>query len=138
MLTIAFMFTAMSVINAQSDSIQTTQKVETKHELTGKASYYGSEYKTTRKTANGEHFNKDAHTAAHKTLPFGTIVKVTNLKNNNSVTVRINDRGPFIKGRVIDVTTGAAMKLGMINSGVVPVEIEIISMPERKTNRKTS
>lgn len=135
MLTIAFALLGFMTVNAQSDSIQTKQNSQ--HELVGKASYYGSEYKTPRKTANGETFNKEEHTAAHKTLPFGTIVKVTNLKNNTSVTVRINDRGPFIKGRVIDVTTGAARKLGMINSGVAPVELEIISMPEPKS-RKTS
>ena len=130
-LTIALCLVSITT-QAQSDSISQVQK--NKHELLGKASYYGSEYKTTRRTASGEHFNNDAHTAAHKTLPFGTIVKVTNLNNNNSITVRINDRGPFVKGRVIDVTTGAAKKLGMIKSGVAPVEIEIISIPEKKKN----
>ena len=79
----------------------------------------------------------DAYTAAHKTLPFGTIVKVKNMNNDKTVTVRINDRGPFIKGRVIDVTTIAAKELGMIQSGVVPVEVEIISMPEKNKTNKT-
>lgn len=132
-LAIAFMFTAMSVSNAQSDSIP--QTVKNNHELVGKASYYGSQYKSTRHTANGENFNKDAYTAAHKTLPFGTVVKVKNLKNNKTVTLRINDRGPFIKGRVIDVTPVAARDLEMIHSGVVPVELEIVSLPEKKVKK---
>lgn len=134
-LTLALIFTAMCVSNAQQDSKQETTK--NNHELVGKASYYGSEYKSTRHTANGERFNKDAYTAAHKTLPFGTIVKVKNMNNDKTVTVRINDRGPFIKGRVIDVTTIAAKELGMIQSGVVPVEVEIISMPEKNKTNKT-
>ena len=109
-LAIALMFTAMSVTNAQLDSIPET--VKNSHELVGKASYYGNQYKNTRQTANGEHFNKEAYTAAHKTLPFGSVVKVTNLKNNKSVTVRINDRGPFIKGRIIDLSKAAARQIG--------------------------
>lgn len=125
----ALMFTYFGT-NAQTDSIKET--IKDKHELIGKASYYGSEYKSTRHTANGEHFNKNAYTAAHKTLPFGTIVKVTNTKNNKTVEVRINDRGPFIKGRIIDVTVAAAKELGMIQSGVAHVEMEIISMPEKR------
>ena len=128
----ALMFTMFGT-NAQSDSIQ--QTIKNKHELVGKASYYGSEYKSTRHTANGEHFNKNAYTAAHKTLPFGTIVKVTNTNNNKSVTVRINDRGPFIKGRVIDITPVAARDVDMIRSGVAPVELEIISIPEKKSKK---
>jgi rare lipoprotein A len=69
------------------------------------------------KTASGERMNPAAMTAAHRSLPFGTKVKVTNKKNGKSVVVRINDRGPFIKGRVIDVSKGAAQKLGFINAG---------------------
>lgn len=69
-------------------------------------------------TANGEMMNPSAMTAAHKTLPFGTKVKVTNQRNGKSVIVRINDRGPFIRGRVIDLSKGAAAKIGMIKSGV--------------------
>lgn len=89
----------------------------------GMASYYG--YRS--KTANGEMMNPNAMTAAHKTLPFGTRVRVTNTRTGNSVVVRINDRGPFIRGRIIDVSTGAARALGMIGSGVAPVTVEIVS-----------
>jgi rare lipoprotein A len=79
----------------------------------GRASWYALH----SKTASGERMNPSAMTAAHRSLPFGTKVKVTNKKNGKSVFVRINDRGPFIKGRVIDVSKGAAQKLGFIKSG---------------------
>ena len=71
-------------------------------------------------------------TAAHKKLPFGTIVVVTNEKNGKSVVVRINDRGPFVSGRIIDLSYGAAYLIGMIKDGVVPVKVEIISMGKKK------
>lgn len=79
----------------------------------GRASWYALH----SKTASGERMNPAAMTAAHRSLPFGTKVKVTNKKNGKSVFVRINDRGPFIKGRVIDVSKGAAQKLGFISAG---------------------
>ena len=69
-------------------------------------------------TASGERYNMHAFTAAHKKLPFGTVVMVTNLKNNKSVKVRINDRGPFIKGRIIDLSNAAAKKVDLLNAGV--------------------
>lgn len=89
----------------------------------GKASYY-ADYFQGRKTANGEKFKQRKLTAAHKTLPFGTRVKVVNLKNGKSVKVRINDRGPFVEGRTIDLSKKAARKLGMVADGVVPVKIK--------------
>ena len=89
------------------------------------ASYYAEKYHG-RKTANGETFNMYAMTCAHKTLPFGTILRVTNLKNNKTVDVRVNDRGPFVKGREIDVSKAAAQKLGMIKTGTASVRIEIV------------
>jgi len=92
---------------------------------TGIASWYGDFFHG-RKTANGERFNKYALTAAHKNLPFNTKVKVTNLHNNKSVIVRINDRGPFIDGRIIDLSMNAAEKIGMKNSGIEKVKIEIL------------
>ncbi|EAU42648.1 rare lipoprotein A [Fulvimarina pelagi HTCC2506] len=91
----------------------------------GHASYYGKRFHG-RTTANGETFNMNAMTAAHKTLPFGTKVKVTNRNNGKSVVVRINDRGPFVGGRVIDLSRGAAAKIGMINSGTADVSIDIL------------
>lgn len=90
--------------------------------LTGLASYY---WQGTR-TANGERFNPDGISCAHKTLKFGTVVRVTNLRNGKSVDCRINDRGPFIAGRVIDLSRGAARVIGMIQAGVVPVRVEVI------------
>lgn len=88
----------------------------------GKASWY----QLTSKTASGEYANPSAMTAAHRSLPFGTKVRVVNLRNNRSVIVRINDRGPFVRGRVIDVTRAAAQKLGFKNAGTAPVRVEVI------------
>ncbi len=91
------------------------------HAQTGKASYYGGR----GRTASGGHVGH--MTAAHRTLPFGTQVRVTNLANQRSAVVTVNDRGPFVRGRIIDVSTGAAGVLGMRSSGVVPVRIEVVS-----------
>jgi len=79
-----------------------------------------------RKTASGERFDNYAMTAAHKTLPFGSEVKVTNLNNGKSVTVRINDRGPFVKGRIIDLSRAAFSQIADLNKGVVKVEISVV------------
>lgn len=89
----------------------------------GYASYYGDKFHG-RKTASGERYHKDSLTAAHKTLPFGTVVKVTNIKKDLSVVVRINDRGPYIKSRKIDLSKAAARQIGLIGVGVVYVLIE--------------
>lgn len=91
----------------------------------GIASFYGQGFHG-RPTATGERFNSEAMTAAHRSLPFGTRVRVTNTRNGRSVIVRINDRGPYIRGRVIDLSTGAARVLGMIGSGIAPVRIEVL------------
>jgi rare lipoprotein A len=99
------------------------------HELTGNASWYGGEF-IGRQTANGEIFVANKFTAAHKTLPFGTEVEVVNLSNNSSVRVRINDRGPFIPGRIIDLSEIAAKEIDIINTGVAKVKIKILSMPQ--------
>lgn len=90
---------------------------------TGKASYYAGHF-IGKKTASGEVFRKRKLTAASKTLPFGTMVLVRNLKNGKSVKVKINDRGPFVKGRIIDLSWKAAKKLDMLETGVVPVQIK--------------
>ncbi len=91
-------------------------------ETIGQASWYGPGFHG-RTTANGERFDMNAMTAAHRTLPFGTMVRVENLETGRSVTVRINDRGPFIEGRIIDVSRAAAAELDMIASGVARVRI---------------
>ena len=93
--------------------------------LRGEASYYGPGFHG-KKTANGERFNMHALTAAHKTLPFGTRVRVTNLDNGKSVVVRINDRGPYKKGRIIDLSVAAAKKIGMMGSGVAKVKLVVL------------
>ncbi|WKT83810.1 MULTISPECIES: septal ring lytic transglycosylase RlpA family protein [unclassified Thermosynechococcus] len=94
-------------------------------QLTGIASWYGPGFHGAR-TANGERFDQDALTAAHRTLPFGTRVRVTNLQNGRSVVVRINDRGPFTGGREIDLSRGAAAAIGLIGAGVGPVRIDVL------------
>jgi rare lipoprotein A len=89
----------------------------------GKASYYGHGFNG-NKTASGEQFDKKEFTAAHRSLPFGTIVRVTNLNNGKMVFVKINDRGPFIKSRIIDLSRAAAMQLGLVDNGIGSVKIE--------------
>jgi rare lipoprotein A len=99
-----------------------TQVARTQHASDGIASYYshGS------KTASGEKFNPKELTAAHPTLPFGTRVRVTNVNTGKSVTVRVNDRGPFVRGRVIDVSHSAAESLGMVGRGVAKVKLDVV------------
>lgn len=93
----------------------------------GKASFYAKKFNG-RRTANGERFHNKLLTAAHRTLPFGTLLRVTNRANNQSVVVRVNDRGPYSRNRLIDVSHRAAHQIGMVSSGVVPVEIEVLGM----------
>jgi rare lipoprotein A len=99
---------------------------------TGLASWYGTKFHGKR-TASGEVFNQEKFTAAHRTLPWGSRVKVTNLDNGKSVAVRINDRGPYGKGRIIDVSRAAARALGMVGRGITTVQVEWLSDAE-KTN----
>ena len=89
-------------------------------EQRGLASYY----KSGHQTANGERFDPSGLTAAHRTLPFGTMVLVTNLESGKSVVVRINDRGPFKRKRVIDLSLGAAKVIGLVRAGIAPVRVE--------------
>ena len=91
----------------------------------GIASYYGPKFQG-RKTSSGEIFDMYALTAAHNTLPFGTLVKVTNLENGLSVIVRINDRGPFKKKRIIDLSYEAARRIGMLGPGTAKVRLEVV------------
>lgn len=101
----------------------------------GMASFYSFHGRT---TASGEKANKHGLTAAHRTLPFGTRVRVTNKRNGRSVVVRINDRGPFIRGRVIDVTVAAARQLGFVSRGVAPVSLSVKSDGRSRTARNES
>ncbi len=99
----------------------------------GTASFYADKFEG-KQTASGEKYKHKKLTAAHKFLPFGTIVKVTNLENKESVEVRINDRGPFVEGRVIDLSRSAAEKLKFINQGLAEVQIEVIDAGDGRTN----
>ena len=84
-----------------------------------------SYYKMGKRTANGEHYYPDGYTCAHRNLPFGTWLKVTNLGNHRWELVRVNDRGPFIKSRVLDLSMGAARELGMVGHGVAHISFEV-------------
>ena len=105
-----------------------TPEPDTRPELVlrGRVSLYGTEF-AGRTTASGERFDPDALTMAHRTLPFGTIVRVTNVENQRSVEVKVNDRGPYVAGRIADLSLGAARKIGMVADGVVDAILEVIS-----------
>lgn len=104
-------------LNANSQQLLARQR--------GRASWYGRRFHG-RRTASGERFNASSHTAAHRSLPFGTRVRVTNLRNGRSVVVRINDRGPYSRGRIIDLSRAAAEAIGMLRTGTAPVRVEVI------------
>jgi rare lipoprotein A len=95
---------------------------------TGKASWYGAPYHN-RRGSNGEVYNMHAMTAAHRTLPLGSIVRVTNLKTNHTALVRITDRGPFVEGRILDLSLAAAKKLDVWQPGVAEVKVEVMQTP---------
>lgn len=97
----------------------------------GEASYYADKYHN-QSTSSGELYNKNAMTAAHRKLPFGTMVKVTRLDNNKSVVVRINDRGPYKDGRVIDLSRAAAEKINLVQDGIADVKVEVINKDEER------
>lgn len=107
-----------------------------KYEQTGKCTYYADKFHG-RHTTSGDHYNKNLYTAAHRKLPFNTFVKVTNTKNNKSVVVRINDRGPFSKTLIIDVSRVAAQDLDIIYAGVAPCKIEIVENPTREDSLRS-
>jgi rare lipoprotein A (peptidoglycan hydrolase) len=119
--------TSSPEITAPSENVLQTQ--------TGQASWYG--YEAGNMTATGERYNARALTAAHKTLPFGTRVRVVNLRNGRTVVVRINDRGPYIRGRIIDLSAAAAEEVGLTTSGVANVRLDILSYGsgKRKSRR---
>lgn len=117
---------------AGSSTAGTSTVVLPVHE-TGQASWYGDPFHG-RRTASGEIFDKNQFTAAHKTLPFGTVVVVRNLENSLTVTVRINDRGPFVAGRIIDLSQAAGAKIGLDHSGVARVSLHILARSPAETN----
>jgi rare lipoprotein A len=95
----------------------------------GVASWYGRDFQG-KTTASGETFDPNGFTAAHPTLPFGTTIRVTNLKNSKNLLLRVNDRGPVLGRRLIDVSWAAAKRLGFVHSGVTPVRVEIVAYPK--------
>ncbi|MDO5054650.1 MAG: septal ring lytic transglycosylase RlpA family protein [Pasteurella oralis] len=108
---------------------QTTNEAKA-YSREGIASFYHRKFHG-RKTSNGEIYNENLYTAAHKTLPINSYVLVTNLRNNRKVIVRINDRGPFVKGRIIDLSRAAAREIGIIGSGISKVRVEIFSVDQQ-------
>jgi rare lipoprotein A len=100
------------------------------HATFGVASWYGPGFHGKR-TASGERFNRNDLTAAHRSLPFGTVIRVKNLHNGRSVDVRINDRGPFVKGRIIDLSEEAASRIDLRHRGIGEVELQVLSLPGR-------
>ncbi len=117
---LVFLLLVILMSSCHRKSVPSSEKVSGTE--TGLASFYSESYNG-KKTANGEIYQSSAFTAAHKKLPFNTKVKVTNLANGKTVKVRINDRGPFVAGRIIDLTRAAAKKIDMMDAGVVKVKI---------------
>lgn len=126
---IAFSTLTGSAKSHKKHSTHHSKKIELKSH-TGTATYYGDRYGKGRKTASGKRFDKNKATAAHRTLPFGTIVLVTNKKTGKSVKVEITDRGPFTGGHIIDLTPVAFKQIGELKSGVLQVELKILEMPK--------
>ena len=139
LLTIIFFLVSCGSSIAYGDYVNTTgmtrKQIESikNHPKTqiGIASYYGKKFHKKR-TANGEIFNMYKVSAAHKSYPLGTKVRVTNLKNGKSLKLVINDRGPFVSGRVIDLSYKAARKLGFVNQGTVKVRIDVLRLGDNK------
>ena len=117
--------TAQDIASSKHHTKKRTTARRGRRGFRGIASFYGN-YFAGKKTASGERFNPSRMTAAHRSLPFGTKVRVTNMRNGRSVVVRINDRGPFIRGRVIDLSKGAAGVIGMVGRGIAPVRVEVL------------
>lgn len=119
---------ALVVLLAVLSACSTARDVPSSgYEAVGIASWYGGKFHG-RKTASGAIFDQNGHTAAHRSLPFGTRVRVTNLENGRSVVLVVNDRGPFVRGRIIDVSRRAAAQLGFLRKGLTRVRVEVIQI----------
>lgn len=114
------------VVSCGGKTPKTVKSSHSQKSFTGVASWYGLKFHG-RQTASGERFNMHAMTCAHKTLPFGTELQVTHLNGGQSVKVRVNDRGPFVRGRVIDLSYAAANKIGILGSGHGPVRVQVVN-----------
>jgi rare lipoprotein A (peptidoglycan hydrolase) len=123
---------AKSEARSSVSSLAPRPKIVPKEEpRTGEASWYGEEFEGNT-TASGETYDSNGLTAAHPSLPFGTTVRVTNLNNRRNILLRINDRGPYIGRRLIDVSWRAAQRLGFVDSGTTPVSVEVVTRPSSK------
>ena len=120
-----------STNKGKAPSLKTSSNVKNRKVMTGVSSFYAEDFHG-KLTANGEVYDMYGLTAAHKTLPLNTIVRVTNLENNKSLILRINDRGPYVKGRILDCSYGAAKKLEFVNEGTAKVKIEVIEWGDGK------
>ena len=120
-------------VNIEPNGQKKSSTSPTKHALSGTASWYGPRFHG-KKTASGEIYDQTKLTAAHKTLPLGSKARVTNLDNGNTVEVEINDRGPFVQGRIIDLSRAAARALGFVESGTAPVRVELIAEETASNN----
>jgi rare lipoprotein A (peptidoglycan hydrolase) len=123
-----FLATALVLLVSMSTTVTASEVAQVR---TGIASWYGGSW-IGKLTANGERYGAADMTAAHKTLPFGTMVRVTNLSNLRSTVVRINNRGPYVKGRMIDLSKRAAVAIGMIGSGTARVKLEVVPREEKR------
>ena len=123
--TLLLLFTLTLFACSQSGKVSAPYSVNHSNTQSGIASYYADKYQS-RPTASGEPFDQSKATAAHKTLPFGTLVRVRNIRNHRIVVVRINDRGPFVRGRIIDLSKSAFSAIENPRAGVVDVEIQIL------------
>jgi rare lipoprotein A len=125
---------ALALLAGCSRAVMTTPSVPpvTGMEEVGMASWYGAPHHG-RRTASGEVYDMHQLTAAHKTLPFGTRLLVTNRETSQSAEVRVNDRGPFVEGRILDVSYAAARLLGAVGSGLIPVRVRVLSLPARSS-----
>ena len=129
---VSFSFSCSSTVKYSARSGKKYKQVEPAgSEIIGYASYYGKKFHG-RKTANGEIFDMYGKTAAHRSFRFGTVLRVTNLDNDKSVVVKVNDRGPFVAGRILDLSYGAAKELDMIASGVAKVRIKILKLGDNE------
>ena len=124
-LLMASVFSMPLILHAKQTHHQPAHAAKAAKKMVGFASFYATKFNG-RRTASGEKFDNNALTAAHKSLPFGSKVQVTNVRNGKSVVVRINDRGPYVRGRIIDLSKAAARKIGIGRTGTARVKLEVI------------
>lgn len=126
-----------AVILLSSCAPYQARRAPLQYHAVGTASWYGPGFHG-RKTANGERYNQNAMTAAHRTLPFGSSIKVKNVSNGKTAVVRINDRGPFVHGRIIDLSKAAAQHIGMMGAGTAPVELASLDHVTKETAKESA